>query len=82
MPSISVADPWEGPGGAAPPPPFVSTKMRPEGPKKNFWETGHRIDVEHVNSLSDHENLLFLAFSAGAKIARERRHLSFPSTHI
>ena len=35
--STSVADPGEGPGEHAPP--YFSTKMRPEGPKKMFLET-------------------------------------------
>ena len=34
----SNADQWEGPRGATPPPHFL-TKMRPKGPKKNFFET-------------------------------------------
>ena len=29
----------QGRGPAPPPPSYFSTKMRPEGPKKNFWET-------------------------------------------
>ena len=33
----SVEDPGEGPGGPAPP--YFSTKMRPEGPKKHLKET-------------------------------------------
>ena len=32
----SVADPGEGPGGPAPP--YFYTKLRPEGPRKNFWD--------------------------------------------
>ena len=27
-------------GGGGPAPAYFSTKMRPEGPKKKFWETG------------------------------------------
>ena len=39
--SLSVADPEEGPGGTppSPPPPYFWTKLRPEQPKKFFWET-------------------------------------------
>ena len=33
-----VADPGEGPGGPGPPP-YFSTKLRPEVPPKNFFET-------------------------------------------
>ena len=33
-----VEDPGEGPG-ARPPPPYFWTKMKPEWPKKGFWET-------------------------------------------
>ena len=33
-----MADPDEGPGGSAPL--IFRTKLRPEGPKKNFLETG------------------------------------------
>ena len=36
MQSVSVADPGEGPA----PHPRNETKLRPEGPKKNFFETG------------------------------------------
>ena len=36
----AVADPWEGPGGGGWAPPYVSTTMRPEGPKKKFLESG------------------------------------------
>ena len=39
-----VADTGEGPGGPVPPPtPYFSTKMRPEGSKKIFWETGSSL---------------------------------------
>ena len=35
----AVADPGEGPGGPAPPPPaYFQTKLRPEGPKINFGD--------------------------------------------
>ena len=36
-----VADPGKGPGARPhlPPPPYFWTKLRPEGPKKVFWET-------------------------------------------
>ena len=37
----SVADPGEGPGGPAPP--YVGTKLRPQGPKKFCWETAPPI---------------------------------------
>ena len=35
-----MADPGEGPGGPAPPhtPTYFETKLRPEGPKKIFWD--------------------------------------------
>ena len=38
----SVADPGEGRPGTPPPPapPYFETKLRPEGPKKYFLETG------------------------------------------
>ena len=36
--TAAMADPGEGPGGAATP--CFSTKMRPEGPKKKFLESG------------------------------------------
>ena len=36
---VAVADPGEGPWGPELPP-YFSTKMRPEGPKKKFVETG------------------------------------------
>ena len=36
----AVADPWEGPGGGGWAPPCFSTKMKPEGPKKKFLESG------------------------------------------
>ena len=35
---FTVADPGEGPGEAAPPPPYFKTKLKPEGPKKNFFK--------------------------------------------
>ena len=35
---FAVVDPGEGPGGPARLP-YFSTKMRTEGPKKNFFET-------------------------------------------
>ena len=35
----TVADPGEGPGRPAPPPPCFYTKLRPEGPKKSFFAT-------------------------------------------
>ena len=38
--SIPLADPEKGPGGPGARPPLdLSTKMRPEGPKKISWET-------------------------------------------
>ena len=37
---FSAADPGEGPGARGPGPPYFWSKLRPEGPKKIFWETG------------------------------------------
>ena len=44
MPSISVADPGEGTA----PPPYLSTKMKPEGQKKNYliWRSGSTTEYQ------------------------------------